>query len=68
MLIRVIEGKIDQANLLLDSIEKTAREMLEQRVDLANAEQILVHVREKAEDVNRIMRITNPEVLQIFVL
>lgn len=59
---RVIEGKIDQANLLLDSIEKTAREMLEQRVDLANAEQILVHVREKREDVNRIMRITNPEV------
>ncbi|QQS59526.1 hypothetical protein IPN35_01380 [Candidatus Peregrinibacteria bacterium] len=59
---RVIEGKTDQANLLLDAIEQNARKMLEQRVDLANAEKILTHVQEQRESVNHIMRITNPEV------
>ncbi len=60
---RFIEGKIDQANLILDRIEDQASEMLQKRVDVVKADQILAIVRSKREYVNRIMRITNPEVM-----
>lgn len=59
---RLQEDKADQANLILNRIEEQARQMLIDRVEVSNAETILNLVREKREIVNRIMRITNPDI------
>jgi hypothetical protein len=63
---RFAEGKIEQANLILDRIEEKAGEMLVKRVDTTNASRILSIVQEKREYVNQIMRIINPEVMVDF--
>ena len=60
---RFTEGKIDQANEILNSMEKTALEMIENRVDETNAILILKEVQKKREDINSIMRIGNPDVM-----
>ncbi len=59
---RLQEDKADQANLILNRIEEQARQMLLDRVEVSNAETILGLVGEKRELVNRIMRITNPDI------
>jgi hypothetical protein len=60
---RVLEDKVEEANLLLDQIESKAEEMLQKRIDVSKAEQILTIAQNKRENVNRVMRITNPEVM-----
>lgn len=60
---RMLEDKIDEANLLLDQIEDKAQEMRQKRVDVNKTEQILLIARNKREDVNQVMRITNPEMV-----
>ncbi len=59
---RLQEGNAEQANLMLSRIEERAQEMLLDRVEVSNAETILQLVGEKREVVNRIMRITNPDI------
>lgn len=60
---RLQENKADQANLILNRVEEQAKQMLIDRVDVTNAEKILTAVTEKREVVNRIMRITNPDIM-----
>lgn len=60
---RLLEGKPDQANLILDRIEEQAEKMLTDRVDVTNAQEILRIANEKREVINKIMRIKNPTIM-----
>lgn len=64
---RFADGRVDEANVILNQIEETANEMRQKRVNVPKAEQILEYVQKKREYVNNIMRITNPEVMTDFM-